>query len=63
MIIGAGKPAAAPLEIGETAVASLGPQRVDPLFEQALVIHSDPLLVAVTLAEGERWLPDPGRVW
>jgi len=57
------KAAAAPLEIGEDAIPSLDVQCVEALFEVALVIHAGPLLVAVTRAAGERWLPDLGRLW
>jgi hypothetical protein len=39
--IGARKAAAAPLEIGEDAIPSLGAQRVKTLFEEAFVIHCD----------------------
>jgi len=39
VIIGARKTAAAPLEIGKDAVAPLGAQRVEALFEEAFVIH------------------------
>src|ERR1700730_5419734 len=52
VIIGARKAAAAPLEIGEHAVPPLGAQRVEALFEVALVIHPGPLLVALTSAAG-----------
>jgi len=39
MIKGARKPAAAPLEIGEDAVPPLGAQRLQALFEEAVVVH------------------------
>ena len=39
VIEGARKAAAAPLEIGEDAVAPLGAQRVEALFEKAFVVH------------------------
>jgi len=63
VVEGAREAAAAPLEIGEDAVAPLGAQRVEALTEEPLVIHVGHLSVAVILAEGERWLPDPERVW
>ena len=63
VVKGARKAAAAPLEIGEGAVPPLGAQRIEALFEDALVIHPGPLLVAVTRAAGERWFADPGRLW
>ena len=45
--------AAAPLEIGKDAIPALGAQRIEALFEEALVVHAGPLLVAVTtLAAG-----------
>src|SRR6266404_4325301 len=62
VIEGAREAAATPLEIGEHAIPPLGVQRTEALSEEALVIHGSPLLVAVTRAAGERWLPDPGRV-
>src|SRR3954452_7917109 len=46
VIIGARKPTAAPLEIGEHAVPPLGAQRTETLSEEALGIHAGP-----------RWLP------
>jgi hypothetical protein len=39
VVIGARKTAAAPLEIGEHPVPPLGPQRLEALFDEALVIH------------------------
>ena len=60
---GAREAAAAPLEIGEDAIPSLGVQCVEALFEVALVIHAGPLLVAATRSAGERWFADPGRLW
>jgi len=39
VVIGARKAAAAPLEIGEDAIAPLGTQHLEPLFEETLVIH------------------------
>jgi hypothetical protein len=59
---GARKAAAAPLEIGEDAIPSLGVQCVEALFEVALVIRAGPLLVAVIRVAGKRWSPDPGRL-
>ena len=52
VVEGAREAAAAPLEIGEDAVPPLGAQRIEALFEEALVIHAGLLLVAVTLAAG-----------
>jgi hypothetical protein len=42
MVIGARKTAAAPLEIGEHAIPTLGVQRTETLFEKALVSHAGP---------------------
>ena len=39
VIVGAREPAAAPFEIGEDAVAPLGAERVEALFEKAVVVH------------------------
>src|SRR5580693_894055 len=62
VIEGPRKAAAAALEIGKDPVPPLGAQCIQTLLEVALVIHAGPA-VAVTRAAGERWLPDPGRVW
>src|SRR6202007_3243065 len=40
VVIGARKPAAAPLEIGKDAGPPVGVQRVEALLEVALVIHA-----------------------
>jgi hypothetical protein len=50
MIEGARKAAAAPLEIGQDAIPSLGTQRVEALFEKGLVIYA-----------GRCWLPSLRR--
>src|SRR6516165_9666055 len=39
VIIGAGKKAAAPLEIGEDAITALGTKFVEPVFEEGFVVH------------------------
>jgi hypothetical protein len=42
VIEGARKAAAAPFEIGEDTISPFGAQRIQPLLEEALVIHRDP---------------------
>src|SRR6202022_5145334 len=48
VIEGAREAAAAPLEIGKDAIPPLGVQRTEAVFEEALVIHGDPMPVVVT---------------
>jgi len=38
-VVSARKAAAAPLDVGEDAVAALGAQGIQALFEQAFVVH------------------------
>ncbi len=51
MVEGARKTAGAPFEIGKDTISSLRAQCLETVFEEALVVHSGPLLVAVILAE------------
>jgi hypothetical protein len=52
VVEGARETAAAPFEIGKDTISPLGAQRTETLSEEALVVHSGPLLVTVILAEG-----------
>ena len=52
VVEGARKTAAALFEIGKDTISSLRAQRLETVFEEALVVHSGPLLVTVILAEG-----------
>ena len=61
VVEGARKTAAAPFDSGKDTISSLRAQRLEAVFEEALVIHAE--LVAVTRPAGERWFADPGRLW
>ena len=63
VIEGARKAAAAPLEIGKDAISPLGAQRIEALFEEALVIHAGPCWLPLLGRRVSAGYADPGRLW